>query len=414
MLPRFRPLLAAVLVAAACGPERLTHPRITALPRPLTASETKLIAADNRFAFTFLRQLALETRDTLPNLFVSPLSVTMALGMTYNGAAGATADAMRRTLELEGMSVDEVNEAARSLIALLRGLDPAVRFVIGNSIWYRDDFTVAPAFIDANRTYYDAEVTALDFASPAAPQRINDWVSRKTQGLIKEIVESPLPPDDLMYLINAIYFKGDWTNQFERSRTAPAPFTLTDGGTVPVPMMRSSAPLRIRAYRDGQLEVAELPYGGEAYAMIVVMPRDPAALDTLVAGLTAAQWDGWVARLDTLRIDVRLPKFRLENDLTLVSPLANLGMAIAFDCTPPDMADFTLMSPPGGVCITQVKHKTYVDVNEEGTEAAAVTAVTIGPTSLPPTIVIDRPFLFAIRERLSGTILFLGAIRDPS
>jgi serpin B len=418
MPAHFRSLLvasaAAALIASACGPEGPTSPRITALPRPLTTGEEKLIAADNRFAFTFLRQMAQATRDTLPNLFVSPLSVAMALGMTYNGAAGTTEEAMRRTLELEGMTVPEVNDASRSLIALLRGLDPGVRFRIANSIWYRQSFTVEQPFIDANRTYFDAEVAGLDFSSPAAPTRINDWVTRQTQGLITEIVDTPLPDYAMMYLINAIYFKGDWTQQFDRARTAPAPFQLADGSTAQVPMMQSGDPIRVRAHRDAGLEVAELPYGGRAFAMTIVMPRNPAALDTLLAGLTAEQWDGWVAQLDTISIQVSLPKFSLVNDLSLVAPLKALGMDIAFDCDPPEMADFTRMHRPQEACITNVKHKTYVDVNEEGTEAAAVTSVEIGLTSMPPTIVIDRPFLFAIRERLSGTILFLGAIRNPA
>ena len=178
---------------------------------------------------------------------------------------------MRRTLELEGMSLSEVNEASRSLIALLRGLDPGVRFLIGNSIWYREGFAVEQPFLDANRTYFDAEVAALDFASPAAPQRINDWVTRRTQGLITEIVPSPIPEGAVMYLINAIYFKGDWTQRFDRERTKPAPFHLADGSTVQVPMMRSATPLRLRASRNADFEVAELPYGGQAGEL----PRRP-------------------------------------------------------------------------------------------------------------------------------------------
>lgn len=416
MPARFRPLLvAAALIAAACGTqEPITSSPITALPRSLTSGEAKLIAADNRFAFTLFRAVAEDTRDRLPNLFVSPLSVALALGMTYNGAAGATEEAMRRTLELEGMSLPEVNEASRSLIALLRGLDPGVRFLIGNSIWYREGFAVEQSFLDANRTYFDAEVSGLDFASPAAPQRINDWVARRTEGLITEIVESPLPDHAMMYLINAIYYKGDWTHRFDRNRTTPLPFHLADGSTVQVPMMRSAITLPVRAHRDAGVDVVELPYGGQAFAMIVVMPRDPAALDTLVAGLTAERWNDWVARLDSTSLYVSLPKFRLVNDLKLVLPLTALGMGIAFDCIPPEMADFTRMHQPQEACITNVKHKTYVDVNEEGTEAAAVTSVEIGVTSAPPAIVVDRPFLFAIRERLSGTILFLGAIRNPA
>ena len=202
-----------------CERSRWSPPRISALPRSLTSQEQRLIEADNRFAIKLLKQATAETRDTLPNLFVSPLSVAMALGMTYNGAAGTTEEAMRATLELDGMTLAEVNEANQSLIALLRGLDPRVKFQIANSIWYRLGLAVEQPFLDANRTYFDARVEALDFSSPTAPQTINTWVDEQTKGLIDQIVESPLPDGALMYLINAIYFKGDWTRQFDRQLT---------------------------------------------------------------------------------------------------------------------------------------------------------------------------------------------------
>ncbi len=414
MQMRLLMIAAVALATATCGPESpITGPVITALPRPLTAAEQSLIQADNRLAFKLLRQVAADTRDTLTNLFISPLSVAMALGMTYNGAAGTTEAAMRATLELEGMTLTEVNEAYRSLIDLLRGLDPRVRFQIANSIWYRHDLPVESMFLDVNRTAYDARVEALDFRSPAASQTINDWVKEQTNGLIPEIVETPLPDWALMYLINAIYFKGDWTQQFDKRLTAPRPFHLADGSTTNVAMMTHGAEADVRQLWDPEVQVLELPYGGRAYTMTIVIPRDPAGIDALVAGLTATQWDGWIAALDSSESEVFLPKFTLTNDLLLNSTLAALGMAPAFDCDPPETADFSRMTPDD-VCITRVKHKTYVDVNEEGTEAAAVTAVEVGPTSAPVPIVVDRPFLFAIRENLSGTILFLGVIRNPA
>jgi serpin B len=402
------------LATTVCREPSTAPTPITHLPRSLSASETRLVSVSNRFAFTLLREVARQTRDTLPNLFISPLSVTMALGMTYNGAAGTTEAAMRQTLALDPMTTPEVNAAFHGLIDLLRGLDPRVRFQIANSIWYRQGFTVEPAFLDVNRTAYDARVEGLDFGSPAAPQRINDWVSTETQGRITKIVPTPLPSDAVMYLINAIYFKGDWTQQFDRARTRPEPFHLSDGTAVRVPTMSTDKPASILTYSDGSVQVADLPYGGRAFSMMVVMPRDSAAIDSLVQSLTADQWNGWVAGLDSASLDVSLPKFTLTNDLLFNSMLTALGMGIAFDCDPPEMADFTRMHVPQEVCITTVKHKTFVDVNEEGTEAAAATAVGIGVTSVPQPIVVDRPFLFAIRENLSGTILFLGMITNPA
>jgi serpin B len=179
-------------------------------------------------------------------------------------------------------------------------------------------------------------------------------------------------------------------------------------------MMSTDRPASIRTFTDGVVQVADLPYGGRAFSMTMVMPHDPMALDSLVAGLTAEQWSGWMTGLDSASLDVTLPKFKLVNDLLLNSMLTALGMGIAFDCEPPEMADFTRMHVPQEVCITSVKHKTYVDVNEEGTEAAAATSVGMGVTSAPQPVIIDRPFLFAIRENLSGTILFLGMITNPA
>ncbi len=364
--------LAALAVACAkepvspkpVGPQ--PPPPITALPRALTSQEQSLIAADNRFAIKLLKQANADTRDTLPNLFVSPLSVAMALSMTYNGAATTTEAAMRSTLELDSMTVGELNEANQSLIALLRGLDPHVRFEIANSIWYSLAFSVEQPFLDANRTYFDARVEALDFTSPTAAPTINTWVDQQTHGLIHEIVPDPLPQNALMYLINAIYFKGDWTRQFDKQLTTPRPFHLDDGSTVSV--------------------------------------------DSVLASLTLDDWNAWIARLDTAFTELYVPKFKLENNLTLNGPLASLGMGIAFS----DAADFSQMTQGGGVKISEVKHRTYVDVNEEGTTAAAVTSVGIVPTSVPVPVSVDRPFLFVLREKLSGTILFMGVIRHPT
>src|SRR5258706_596742 len=231
------PAIALVLFAVACLKDPVgPPPRITALRRALTPQEQRLIDADNRFAIKLLKQATAHTRDTLPNLFVSPMSVAMALAMTYNGAAGTTEDSMRATLELDGMSVGEVNESYRSLIELLRQLDPHVRFQIANSICYLQAYTIQQPFLGANHNYYDAQVTALDFSSPTAPATINAWVNQHTQGIIKTIVDV-IPDGMRLYLINAIYFKGDWTEQFDPHLTQPRSFRLPDGTTVNVPTM---------------------------------------------------------------------------------------------------------------------------------------------------------------------------------
>ena len=403
-----RRLAAFALFAAACTGGPVTEP-LTELPRPLTDAEAALIAADNAFAFRLLNRIA--ANEAAPNLFISPLSVGMALGMAYNGAAGGTQEAMAATLGLQGLSLDEVNAGYQSVIDLLRGLDPTVEFTIANSVWHRLEITLAPAFLERTATYFDATVQGLDFGSPSAAETINAWVSDETRGRIDEIVTPPIPEETIAYLVNAIYFKGDWTYQFERDRTSDGPFLRPDGGTSTVPLMRSSEPIPLRLAYDGEVTIGDLAYGGGAYRMTIVMPQDPADLDDLVAGLTQSQWNGWIAALDSVDLDVVLPKFTVEYDRDLADDLAALGMEVAF-CDNP-LADFTAMYPQGGACISAVKHKTFVEVNEEGTEAAAVTSVEVGVTSAPPMFIVDRPFLFAIREALSGTILFMGKITDP-
>jgi len=298
------------------------------------------------------------------------------------------------------------------LIALLRGLDPRVAFTLANSVWYRQQFNPLPAFLYATRTYFDATVQSIDFASPTAAPTIKRWVSDQTRGKIPTIVPDPLPDDAVAYLINAIYFKGDWTMPFDPARTAPGPFTLTTGATTSVPRMTHGRAVTIGYLREGDVTVLDLPYSGGAFTMTIALPRDPAGINSLVLGLTEERWSGWTAALDSASFEVYLPKFTLTYDLSMNNVLAALGMPSAF-CGP-WQTDFTRLDASGRVCITNVKHKAFVDVNEEGTEAAAATSVEVGITSLPPSIVVDHPFVFAIRERLSGTILFLGRVMNPA
>ncbi len=404
-----RSVLAVLLVGAgACG-DGLLAP-ILELPRQLTVAEEQLVEADNRFAFKLFRQVNTEEENGA-NVFISPLSVGMALGMTYNGAAGTTRDAMQETLELQDLTLQEVNESYQSLIQLLIELDPHVEMLIANSIWYRQGIQVVPAFIDLNRQYFDAEVTALNFDAPSAANTINDWVHDKTQGRIARIVEPPIPSLTIMYLINAIYFKGDWTSKFDKDLTRDAPFTLADGSQASVPTMSSGAKISLRAFGDSEVLVADLPYGGQAFSMTLVVPRDESRIIELSKTLTRDRWDTWITALQDDSIEVVMPKFTLEYDVTLNDVLKALGMAVAFSDTEADFSN--LYAGPERAYISEVKHKTFVEVNEEGTTAAAVTSVNVAVTSAPMVIRVDRPFIFAIRERLSGTILFMGRMMNP-
>ena len=401
-------LLLACAETSPTGPDDSVE-EIDELPRSLSPAEEGIIDAGNDFAFRFLDQVYGAAPDS--NVFLSPLSASMALGMTANGAAGATFQEMRTTLGFEGLSLEEINQAYRDLMDLLGSLDPRVEMAIGNSIWYREGFSVRADFLDRTRTYFDAEVAALDFGDPGAAEIINAWVSDATKGKIEEIVDPPIDPLTVMFLINAIYFKGTWTFQFDQGKTAQAPFHARDGTTSPVPLMELTGSLPYTATDDYQ--IVDLPYGGKAFSMTVVLPREGRSLEDLVASLDPATWNAMLAGLSSQPGTVQLPRFRMEWEKLLNETLKAMGMELPFL---PGQADFSGMSDDApGLHIKKVKQKAYVDVNEEGTEAAAVTSVEMGLTSAnsPFTFRADRPFLFVLRERLSGTLLFAGIYLEP-
>jgi serine protease inhibitor len=396
-------LLLFVFLLTSCetlidpGPDRLDL-------RPLTALEKEVVEADNRFGLNVFRLLAEEDADE--NVFISPLSLALALGMTLNGTDGETFEAMRETMQLQGLSQDEINGAFRSLIDLLRGLDPKVDFRIANSIWSREGYPVEADFLERAEKYFDAEVSELDFGRPDAPDIINAWIERATGGMIEEMIEK-ISGDVIMYLINAIYFKGDWRSQFDPDDTRDAPFYLRGGGEVTVPLMAQKGTFAL-GYGPDYLAV-DLPYGDSLYTMTLILPQGD--IDAFIATLDANRWRQITDELNPTEVTVYLPRFRTEYEKELNDVLSDLGMGIAFTC---GEADFSRINPWDELCISMVKQKAVVDVNEEGTEAAAATVVEIIRTSGPPTIRLDRPFVFAIREQHSGTIMFIGKMMNPT
>jgi serine protease inhibitor len=399
--------VAAVGMTAGCSESPSAPTPLETLPRALTAAEQEVISASNQFAFGLLREVAAGEEG---NVFLSPLSASMALGMTMNGAAGETYSQMRDALGFEGLELAEINQSYRGLIDLLLGLDGSVDTRIANSIWYRNEFPFDQPFFDTADEYFSAEVTGLPFV-PSDRETINDWVDRATGGKIPEIVDE-VRPDHVMFLINAIYFKGSWTNRFDRDATRNEPFHLANGTTRTVPMMKRQGSYATAMSND--LFAVDLPYGNGAFSMTIVLPTGTGrTLDEVVATLDPEQWKALTAALHPREMHLSMPRFRLEYRQELNEALRALGMEDAFV---PYAADFTGMSAAAGrdLYIDKVLQKTYVDVNEEGTEAAASTSVEVVLVSMPGEIRIDRPFLFAIRERFSGTILFIGKIADPS
>ena len=390
----------------ACGDS--TGP-ISGLPRQLTSAETQLVETDNRFALKLFQEV---NRSQLgKNVFISPLSAGMALGMTYNGSAGTTQEAMQRALQLEGLTVDQINTSYQSLIQLLRGLDSRVQFQLANAIWYRQGLAVKAPFIDVNQRYFDATVRALDFASPSAVTTINQWVSDQTSGRIDKMVDD-IDDAIVMFLMNAIYFKASWTQRFDQNRTANLPFTLADGTTKPVPTM-FGPDHDFRSFSNASVRAIDLPYGGAAYSMTILLPASGGNADALVELLDETLYSAAIAGLQDGSDDLYLPKFTLSYSIILNDALSALGMKVAFD---PSGADFSKIADvsPERLYISFVKQKAWVDVNEEGTEAAAATSVEVRVTSAHDPTRIDRPFVFVIRERFSGAILFVGKIMDPT
>jgi serine protease inhibitor len=415
---RLRPLTVLALTAiaiAGCAGDGLGP--IVELPRALSPAEARVIEGSNSFAFDLLRELVAAS-DT-PNVFISPLSASMALGMTMNGADGETWSQMRDALGFDGMDEVQINEAYRDLMSLLLGLDSQVRFGIANGIWAHHDVPLLPDYLERVATHFDAETRSVDFADPATKTAMNDWVERATNGRIENMIES-IPPDVLMYLINAVYFKGDWRSQFSRSRTAPAAFVRADGSERQVQMMDGKVGYRvIHGYSPDSATGVELPYARGAFTAVAMLPPRDRSIRDWVAGLDHVDWAGWMATFDEQArtedtglegMQVRLPRFEIEWSDSLITSLRNLGMSDAFE---EHRADFSRMTGGRDLFITEAFQKTFLKVDEEGTEAAAATAIGMGPTSAPPSLVFDRPFLFAIRERFSGTILFIGVIGDP-
>lgn len=397
---RWLPLLSVLLLA---GCKEVAGPGDE--PWKAVQLDQRLVHAYTQFGIDLFGRLAAEAPDE--NIFISPTSAAFALAMTYNGAVGETREAMARTLGIDGMTLEEVNRANREWLAALESTgDRRVDLSLANSLWTRQGYPTLQDFLDRNRTFYNAEVRELDFSSPSAPKTINDWVSRSTRGKIDQIVDN-IPPNVVAYLINALYFKGQWTHHFEKSSTRDAPFTLPDGTHKSVPMMSQQREFPV--LRTESFQAVNLPYGNGRFSMVLVLPNEGSSLRVFGRDLTAESWAQWMSAFQEREVTVSLPRFSIEWESSLKDVLTALGMEIAFDG---GRADFSAMSPRKP-WIGDVVQKTILEVNEEGTVAAAVTNVVM-VESASPELRFDRPFFLAIQDNATGTLLFLGQITDPS
>lgn len=385
------------------------------LAGPVKELDQRLIDANNNLGFKLFRELSAASAGE--NLFISPSSIITALAMTYNGADGETQRAMGKTLQLDNMRMEEVNAAFVDLLTILQNPDPKVELTVANSLWVRKGVDFYEEFLKLNQDYFQAEVTALDFGDPRAANTINNWVRSKTGEKIENIVEPPIDSDAILFLINAIYFKGEWAIPFEAELTREFPFNLPDGSQKDHPTMFRYGYYR---YLENELfQAVSLPYGkNKRVTMYIFLPDQETDLETFIAEFSPANWKHWMYSFGNMEGMLGLPRFKFEFETSLNDTLKALGMESAFDQV---SADFSKMSPiPPGLYISEVKHKTFVEVNEEGTEAAAATGVSLEALSLSKTLIpetfsmiVDRPFCFAIVDDLTGVILFMGSVTEP-
>ncbi|UCH14618.1 MAG: serpin family protein [Bacteroidales bacterium] len=376
---------------------------------PVDKSTEELIKSDNEFGIDLYKKLLAYQEDG-SNVILSPLSAAFALAMTYNGADGTTKTAMEESLKKEGFTTEEINEIYKNLMNGLMSVDNNVTLNIANSIWYRDNFYVEQEFINTNQNYYDAEVRALDFGNTSAKDIINSWVEEKTNDKIKDIIQQ-ISPNTVMFLINAIYFNGIWTYEFDKESTTDGDFYLADGSIIQVPTMYLEEELM---YSENELfSSVELFYGAGNYSMIILLPDHGKSTDDIVDQLTSEDWESWNNSYTEEEVVVGLPKFKFEFEDSLNNPLIDMGMGVAFN---PDEADFSKINPGQDIFISMVKQKAYIDVNEKGTEAAAATVVEMELTAMPggkKYFTVNRPFMFVIKEKDTNAIIFIGRVMQP-
>ena len=379
---------------------------------PETVSiDTNLVTANTQFGFDLFNEIRKIEQDK--NIFISPLSISIALAMTLNGASGETEQAMANTLHLRGLGSEAINPGYAGLRQALQVAGLKVTLTIANSLWARQDVPFKQDFLQRNTQFFGAEVSTLNFTAPNTLPTINQWVNTNTNGKITKILDE-INPDMVLFLINAIYFKGTWQTEFDPSRTRDGTFYLATGDEKQIPMMTRTGGYPYYENDEAKFQAISLPYGDGRMSMHIFLPYPESDINTFLEGLNTENWESWVSQLRKREVFLSMPKFKLEYEKTLNNPLQSLGMGIAFA---PGLADFSQMADlealGKNLYIGEVLHKAVVEVNEEGTEAAAVTSVGIRATSAPPAFMANRPFFFAIRDNETKTVLFMGTVVDP-
>lgn len=408
-------LLAAALICLylftllACKETKpsITGPDNNNLQPDLEKINAEVVQTNNDFGLQLFKTINTTCPDS--NIFIAPLSVSIALGMALNGAEGTTRDEIITMLNLGGMSQETINETYQQLITLLAGNEEKVLFEIANSVWY-DQTRMIPEqdFLNVNQKFFFADVLNLNFSQAGAVDSINNWISDKTHGKIENMLDQ-IPGSAVLYLINALYFYGQWLYTFDKEKTEEFDFFLQGGAVVQCPLMNQKS--EYYYYENEDIQMLDMKYANEAYSMTLILPKYDKDINMIIDDLSPETWSDWINLMDKDSVTVHLPKFKTEYKRTLNEDLKALGMKLAFT---PD-ADFSGIAPGREIWISRVLHKALIEVNEEGSEAAAATIIEFIELSIPmhPEMFINRPFFFVIREHQTNTILFMGKIMNP-
>lgn len=373
----------------------------------------RLVAANSKFGFKIFSEV--RKTDGGKNVFISPSSIAFALAMTYNGAKGETEKAMAKVLELEGLSLDEIGSANAALMEELTEKNSGIKLSVANSLWGMKGFVFKKDFFARGKKYFQAALETVDFADPKASGLINAWVGKKTEGKIDRIVNR-LSPLTSLVLVDAIYFKGNWEEKFDKTKTKDRNFFPTGSAKKTVPMMSQSG--EYNYFKGDSFQAVRLPYAKDRFGMYIFLPDKDSNLKGLTARLTQTDWQVWLSKFKKMEGDITIPRFKLEYDIKLNNALTAIGMALAFDSEKANLTGIADVSTHNNLYISDVFHKTFMDVNEEGTEATAATTVIVNVKGLPIPedrfeMIVDRPFFMAIEDSKTKTILFMGAIEDP-
>lgn len=369
----------------------------------LSAVQKQRVHQDNNFSFELLRSTIEHSNEE--NILLSPMSASMALGMVLNGANGNTQDEIRKVINMENLTREEINTYYKLMLEKLPVLDKKTNLKIANAIWLRNDFQTKTDFLKKNRTHFNAYIKAIDFNQQWAVDTINDWASRNTNGLIPKVIKS-IPPLTMLYIMNALYFKGDWVKQFDKNKTKEFDFEIEKGESTKVNMMLATDTFLYAS--DDHAQYLTMPYGNGAFSMAILLPTQENNIHSLLENIDANRLDDIFRKMKKRKVHVGFPRFKVKQTFNLKNVLKDMGMNEIFNKS---LADLTGISDMKPLFVSSVQQDAYVEVTEEGTEAAAVTTISVG-TSFNPNeslyFVANRPFVFLIRENSTGAILFIG------